>query len=160
MGNSRRVLRLTSRFIFHLIVALVLGCFGGFILAATIGPLFSRLGPPLSRLDLGAFIAAAGFFSGAVVSSLIKDRTATFVWVPPLLFLLYHVTMWHNYAPESWMKNVWNNFFGGNCGESGCIYDLTVTYPFYAAVSYAFGSLLNGVHLQPLRNDTQSRTAP
>ncbi len=46
---------------------------------------------------------------------------------------------WKNGGLRPYWPDVWDNFFGPNCGSSECLYENLVTTPFYASLAYTFG---------------------
>ena len=76
-----------------------------------------------------------GFLIGSAVYYIFHGRSATWAWVLPALVLAWSILSWPSEA-----DSVWNTFFGTDCGSSECLYQMTVTAPFYASVAYSLGA--------------------
>src|SRR5271156_5829752 len=97
--------------------------------------------PPLGRVTnpFGRILDAplfpiqivSAFFVGGFFYKKMPSRWSFAIWIVPLAFLLYSV--W-SYLPMSKYDSVWNTYFGAGCGGSECLYELTVTAPFYASI--------------------------
>lgn len=140
-----------GNYLIHLIIAtfgaMVLGLvpavpFGMIYLLFSDRPrIFNTLAGVLADSPLFVLPVLAGLFLGYFMYRRIGDRGALFVWVLPLLGLIYSISEWRNYSSWTWRQDVWNNFFSGDCGESECLYAFTATAPFYTSVAYALGAL-------------------
>lgn len=70
----------------------------------------------------------------------IPSRLAFLAWVPPAVFLIWNVLEWHRSGFQ--YDSTWDTFFGSHCGDSGCLYELLLTMPFYTGLGYSMGALL------------------
>jgi hypothetical protein len=89
------------------------------------------------------FIApiAAGFLLGLFGHRLFRSSLAVWVWVVPMVILIWSVATWRNEGFRPYWTDVWNNYFGSQCGSSECAYEWLVTAPFYTSVAYTLGWL-------------------
>jgi len=94
--------------------------------------------PPYSPICLlSAFIIAS------VVVRRRPDIEATLVWVIPLALLIIGVFSWNRYPGQAdWWKDMWDNYFGRNCGGSECVYEFMVTEPFFTSLAYTLGACI------------------
>ena len=76
------------------------------------------------------------FSFGCIAYLLAKSTSSLFAWPVPALLLVWNLISWPSQAGSTWQA-----FFVSGCGE-GCVYQILVTAPFYAAVAYPFGALI------------------
>jgi hypothetical protein len=67
----------------------------------------------------------------------IPSKLALLAWIRPAVLLAWNVVKWH-----SEYDSAWDTFFGRDCGDSECLYQLFLTMPFYTGISYSIGALL------------------
>lgn len=79
-----------------------------------------------------------GFALGGLSYRYSRSSSAAWVWVLPTIALVWNVLTWKNGGDPYW-PDVWNNYFGSQCGSSECLYELFVTMPFYTSLAYAVG---------------------
>jgi hypothetical protein len=82
-------------------------------------------------------LAAFGF--GVLSHRYSLSRSALWVWVFPAVILLWNVFTWRNGGFRPYWPDVWNNYFGSDCGSSECAYEFFVTAPFYTSLAYTLG---------------------
>jgi hypothetical protein len=99
-------------------------------------PVFMGVGQPYYPV-----LILAGLTLGLVSPRFFHAGGAPWVWVLPLTVLLWHVFTWRNHGYLPYWSDIWNNYFGSNCGSSECLYELFVTVPFYASAAYTAGWL-------------------
>jgi hypothetical protein len=89
------------------------------------------------------FIApiAAGFLLGLFRRRFFRSSSAAWVWVVPMVTLIWSVTTWRTGGFRPYWTDVWNNYFGSQCVSSECAYEWLVTAPFYTSVAYTLGWL-------------------
>jgi hypothetical protein len=80
-----------------------------------------------------------GLVLGVLSHSLFRSRSAAWVWVLPLVVLLWNIFSWRNGGYRPYWPDVWNNYFGSDCGSSECMYEWFVTAPFYTSAAYSLG---------------------
>jgi hypothetical protein len=93
-----------------------------------------------------------GFCAGWFISRKLRDRSMIWVWVLPLMLLLWALADLPSISPSqltsvmmqpSVGQNRWSHYFGWGCRTKyGCLDQLVITLPFYAAVVYSFGAYL------------------
>jgi hypothetical protein len=99
------------------------------------------LGEPVFLLPIGA----ACCFAILVVRQVPhRMRLGRWVWVLPLIWFLFEILEWYRfrYPGQLFWPDIWNNFFGTQCGGSECLYEWTVTSPLYCAASYSIAVAL------------------
>jgi F0F1-type ATP synthase membrane subunit c/vacuolar-type H+-ATPase subunit K len=84
----------------------------------------------------------AGLILGLLSVRFFQRRSAAWVWVLPLLVLIWNIFSWKNGGYRPYWPDVWDNYFGSHCSASECLYELFVTTLFYASVAYTFGWLV------------------
>lgn len=85
-----------------------------------------------------------GLILGALSRRFSRSRGAAWVWIAPLIILLWNVMAWEGAGPptsSAYWAGIWANFFGAGCAGSECVYELFVTLPFYTSVAYTLGWL-------------------
>ncbi len=70
------------------------------------------------------------------------SSSALWVWVLPLVNLIFNVFTWRTGGFHQYWPDVWNDFFGSQCGSSECAYEVFVTAPTYTSAAYALGYAL------------------
>ncbi len=93
-------------------------------------------------LYLGAGLVL-GFFSRRFS----RSRWTAWVWVIPFIVLCSNLLTWKGAGPLNtpvYWKDVWDNYFGSDCGSSECMYEFLVTIPFYTSVLYSVGWVAAG----------------
>lgn len=85
------------------------------------------------------------FCLGFLARRFFRNRTGGWVWVVPAFFLLAGILSWQNGGYRPYWPDVWNNYFGSDCGSSECLYEFFVTAPFYTSVAYTFGWVGKGL---------------
>jgi hypothetical protein len=83
--------------------------------------------------------------SALIISIIVVRRKpgkeAAFVWVLPLVLLMYSILTWNRYPGQGdWWTDVWNNYFGKHCGSSECLYEFILTEPFVTSLVYTIGA--------------------
>src|ERR1700730_5136764 len=81
----------------------------------------------------------AGFILGKFSSRFFRSASAAWVWVVPMTILVGSVATWKTGGFSPYWRDVWNNYFGSQCGSSECAYEWLVTAPFYTSVAYTLG---------------------
>jgi hypothetical protein len=76
------------------------------------------------------------FSFGCITYLLAKSSSSLLAWPVPALLLAWNLISWSSQAGSTWQA-----FFASGCAE-GCLYQILVTAPFYAAVGYSFGALI------------------
>jgi len=71
------------------------------------------------------------FWLGIASHRLFRSTLAAWVWTVPCAMLSISVA--------SWKGDVWNTYFGSQCGSSECAYEWLVTLPLYTSVAYSLG---------------------
>jgi len=129
---------------FHLLVAFPIALLFGSLFEVLVGRLYSG-SPVLAALAPAAACAAglAGFF----LNRIRRDMSASFVFVPPLLFFAdswYELTRgWSpSWSKQSHTEYVMDNLFGPACANTECLYILG-TATVLAGVLYSTGSFLS-----------------
>jgi len=93
------------------------------------------------------FPVIAGLAFGALSYRYSRSSSAAWVWVLPAIVLIWNVLTWKTGGLSPYWPDVWNNYFGSDCGSSECLYELFVTMPFYTSLAYAAGwSILKPKH--------------
>lgn len=88
------------------------------------------------------------FTFGFVGRHYFHPKSGAWVWVVPMAFLLFGVLSWKNGGYRPYWLDVWNNYFGSQCGGSECLYEWTLTAPFYTSVAYTIGWIIRGKLIQ------------
>jgi hypothetical protein len=86
-----------------------------------------------------------GFILGTLSRRFFRTWSAAWVWVLPLCVLLWGISTWQTGGYGSYWHDVWDNYFGSNCGSSECLYEFFVTVPFYTSLAYSLGWLAWGL---------------
>jgi hypothetical protein len=97
-------------------------------------PILRAVGEPYFALPV-----VAGLFLGVMSGRFFRSSSAAWVWVVPTIILVWNLFSWQNGGYRPYWPDVWNNYFGSNCGSSECLYELFVTAPFYTSVAYTLG---------------------
>jgi hypothetical protein len=85
-----------------------------------------------------------GLALGALSRYFVRPRWAAWVWVLPMIILLWNLLTWKGAGPPTtavYWEDVWGNYFGSDCGGSECMYEVFVTVPFYTSVAYSLGAI-------------------
>ncbi len=91
------------------------------------------------------FPILAAFVFGVLSHRYAQSLSARWVWVFPLTILLWSVLTWRSGGFRPYWADVWNNYFGRDCGSSECAYELFVTAPAYTSLAYSFGWVMKRV---------------
>ena len=83
----------------------------------------------------------AGFLFGTLSHRIFRSDVARWVWVVPLAGLIAGMATWKTGGFRPYWRDVWDNYFGRDCGSSECAYEWLITLPFYTSVAYALGSI-------------------
>ena len=135
------------------VVHLVAGTIVATLLALLAGHLFSAL----LKEPLLPTAALVGALLGFYVNRRTKDRSASFVWIIPLIFLSRAVAIEaHSFSPawssQSLGTYLWANFASMSCGETECLYELFFTAPFLSGLAYSLGAAFSRVS-HPFQRD-------
>jgi hypothetical protein len=142
-----------KRFAIEVFLAAYGSVIASFLLAMPLLLIFgTRSSPSLDRwfdapyFAVPAVIAAAGayFFYRRT-----RRQPNIWVWVLPTIILIWNLFTWDRYSGQIYWKDVWDNFFGFDCGSSECLYELTVTGPCYCAVAYSLVAIILRVKNSP-----------
>lgn len=109
-------------------------------------PVFSLVGEPYFATPI-----AAGFMLGMFGRRIFRSASAGWVWVAPLVLLISSIVTWKSGGFRPYWPDVWNNYFGSECGPSECAYEWLVTAPFYTSVAYAIGWMISKTHIRRTR---------
>jgi hypothetical protein len=90
------------------------------------------------------FPILAALMLGLLSHRYTQSTSAAWVWVLPTVILMWNLLTWKNGGFRPYWPDVWDNYFGANCGSSECLYENFVTAPFYASLAYTSGWLTNG----------------
>ena len=88
---------------------------------------------------LGPIIVA--FILGAFASRAWETNAGLWVWLLPTGILVWNLLTWKSYTSRTNWVDAWANYFGSDCGDSECLYELLVTAPFYTSVAYSLGCI-------------------
>jgi hypothetical protein len=88
------------------------------------------------------FPILSGFALGVLSCRYSRSSSAAWVWILPTVVLLWNVLTWQSGGFRPYWPDVWNNYFGSDCGSSECVYELFVTAPFYTSLAYTLGWLV------------------
>jgi hypothetical protein len=86
-------------------------------------------------------IVLGGFVLGTFSHRFFRPRAAYWVWIIPAGILVWNIFTWEAAPSQLYWPDVWNNYFGSDCGGSECVYEVFVTVPFYSSFAYALGSI-------------------
>lgn len=152
-------------FIVHLVISTGFVWFCSLKLSALVYWIAVQVGSPFAMPRglfqskyLWLFQLVVGVASGWSSSRFFRERAALWVWVPPSVFLLFKIFAWRSSTgsvlqPTSW-SSVWSHFFGSGCafvsslqelsnfGGPVCFDQLFITGPFYCAIAYAVGAVV------------------
>jgi hypothetical protein len=81
---------------------------------------------------------------GALSRRFVRPRWAAWVWVLPMIILLWNLLTWKGAGPPTtavYWADVWADYFGSDCGGSECMYEVFVTVPFYTSAAYSLGAV-------------------
>ena len=96
---------------------------------------------------------AIGIAVGCLVNEQYTSRVAMWAWAPVFLWLL---VLMHDFGgPFGGWREIWTNFFTGQCDSSECMYELLGTWPFFGSLGYCVGAWLM---LRHIRNDQTGST--
>jgi hypothetical protein len=84
----------------------------------------------------------AGAIMGYLVNRKMRDLSARWVWIIPLVWLVYGIqdatgSFSQAWAHESLSAYIWDNFFGTHCSGTECLNKLLFTAPFLSSVAYS-----------------------
>ena len=85
-------------------------------------------------------VLAAGVFGYVTTSKFGYRKASIFVWVIGVLnfgLLLQDSSAY--IRRNGWDHHVWARYFGRDCGDSECLYQLFATAPLYTSVAYSLG---------------------
>lgn len=97
-------------------------------------PILRAVGEPYFALPV-----VAGILLGIFSSRFFRSSSAAWVWVLPTIILVWNLFTWQNGGYRHYWPDVWNNYFGSQCGSSECLYENFVTAPFYTSLAYTLG---------------------
>jgi hypothetical protein len=86
-------------------------------------------------------VVASGALLGRVSYLRWKNWTAFFVWLPLACFLLLSGWSWQKGMAK--YDSTWNTYFGKGCGGSSCVYQLSLTVPFYTGMAYSISAYIS-----------------
>jgi len=86
-----------------------------------------------------AFPVITAFALGILSHRYFRSSSAVWVWVLPAIILVWNLFTWKTGGFHPYWPDVWNNYFGSDCGSSECVYELFVTAPFYTSLAYTLG---------------------
>jgi hypothetical protein len=132
------------------IVGLVVGVSSAIVFQSFHWPSATRLmGEPFFALPILVAIIVACLFCTRT-----HRRPNIWVWIPLAVILVWNLFTWNRYAGQIYYwKDVWNNFIGSECSGSECLYEWTVTAPFYCSLAYsAVAILFRSKHLSSFLN--------
>ncbi len=154
----------------HVVVALVGGTLATILIGGLFGAILSKIGvlPPRFPVIFNPFIWLPGFFLGFAVNRFVRHRSAPFVGVVGLVFLV-GVMFWDvsilkhgGHYPYLTPGNYWDYellvLFSPSdkaCGDSECLGKLFVTAPFVISVAYSIGAWLALRFGKPKTTDQQ-----
>ncbi len=112
---------------------------------------------------LGPIVAA--FVLGLFSNRVWKTNAGFWVWLFHAVILVWNVFSWKSYTSRSNLADAWANYFGSDCGDPECLYDVLVTAPFYTSVAYSVGwiamRLLGTVRTAPTaKSPLRSKSSP
>jgi len=125
------------RYCFHLLCATIGSVIGAFFVDALLTPIFREPTVPAALICGGVL--------GYLVNKRLVHLSASFVWVPPAIWLLRGILEAVNSFSPTWARTnlssyIWNDFFGPNCQGSECLNELVFTAPFAGAVAYSISA--------------------
>ena len=105
----------------------------------------SSLSPNCERRaePLFVFPILAGVLFGVLSWRKGWRSSAMWVWLLPVINHVFNIFTWRTGGFRQHWIDVWNNFFGSQCGSSECAYEVFVTAPMYRSVAYIFGIFLS-----------------
>jgi hypothetical protein len=159
--ESRARPRITGRistFVAQLVIATAGAMLGGTVIVAIAAVLLATLTKNRSGgnfadhvveqrifvlLDEPYFAAPilVGFTLGLLSRRLFRFNGGTLVWVVPAALVIGSAITWRTGGFRPYWRDVWNNYFGSQCGSSECAYEWLLTAPFYTSVAYTLGRI-------------------
>lgn len=144
--------RLALRYLGHVFAGALLPSFGYMLAVIYLDGFFPFLRQPtilgLSD-DPPFFIVQVGLAAvlGVILNARKGRRSATFVWIPALLWLAYFIASefpigLHTIGVKAALVRTLDDYFTGDCGASECIGAFVATLPFYTAVAYSLAAWL------------------
>lgn len=133
----------------------LIGTIGVLFLAALLTTLVFELPSPWGRMLAGHDVAhvlteipyfpvqiVVGLLLGWAISDAFEHRSMLWIWVLPYAWLLYSFARLSPVLRMPFQERL-SYFFGRGCRpENGCVSQVGITLPFYAAVAYSIGALL------------------
>jgi hypothetical protein len=126
-----------------LLLVRFLGHLGSATLAAGVmGVILSFTLPRVFKEPLLPFALIAGVIMGYLVNRNMRDLTARWVWIIPLVWLAYGILDSTRFYSTAWshqsrFADIWDNFFGTRCSGSECMNEFLFTAPFLSSISYS-----------------------
>lgn len=71
-------------------------------------------------------------------------RSSIWVWAAGLLVFILFLGDWMTSIRAHHWTRVWDNFFGRDCNDSECLYELIATAPFYTSLAYSIAAAICG----------------
>jgi hypothetical protein len=82
----------------------------------------------------------ASLVVGWVAYKQLPSKLAFGSFAVPAVILFWNVFSWQRTFSQ--YNSTWSTFFGTDCGGSECLYQLSLTAPFYTAVAYSAGAVI------------------
>lgn len=130
-----------GRYVLHVAIATV----GGLIFAFFGSSVFS--GGAVFNEPVWSAAIIGGAVLGFLVNRRFRDGYAALAWVIPLVWVVYGVFdeahhFSHAWSQQTLLGDLWDNFFGADCGGSECLYELLFSAPFLSSLAYSLSALL------------------
>ena len=114
----------------------------GMLLIVVFGPLRRHLvnlivDPPFSPIPIIIALASAYFFRHRA-----NRQPSVWIWILPSLILIWNLFTWDKYPGQVYWNDVWNNFFGNQCGSSECLNEFLVTAPVCSSLAYSIFAIV------------------
>ena len=122
------------------------GNFGDHLVAQ---PILILLNEPYFALPV-----AAAFSLGTLSHRFFRSSSlGAWIWIVPMIILLGSIATWKSDGTRPYWRDVWNNYFSSQCGNSECAYEWLVTAPFYTSLAYATGWISRNLTRQRASHD-------
>jgi len=136
-----KIVRYVAELFLGAYVPVILGLPVGILFTSLFGlfkwPLAVRMGEPFFVLPIVIALVCGIFFFKSTCRP-----PNTFVWIPVTIILIWGLFTWNKYPGQiPYWEDVWNNYFGRDCGSSECLYEWTTTAPVYCSVAYSVAGL-------------------